>query len=174
MKYTNPKEHKKCSYLSIFINNKTVFNVDVLWFIWTFGIDWSDKWWGSRINAMSVISAGSHTGTRTSVFPLYRRIPPSKVSSLLPDYMKKMANRVPSGTNRRRPPFLYTSPKNLPLVVKGGSQDPVLSGTFLNRGCPVLRCPSLRISPRCKVPVFFRYHGRLCRGCYRNLCRKQY
>lgn len=115
---------------------------------------------------------GSHTGIRSSNFPIYRRLAPAKVSSLFPSYLRRIANRNPALTNRQRPPFVYSSPKK--VLLNSGPRGPVTSDRFLNRGCPVLNCPVMRIPSRCKVPVFFRYSGRLCRGCYKNICRKQY
>lgn len=41
---------------------------------------------------------------------------------------------------------------------------------YLNRGCPIQRCSKVLIPSRCKMPSFYYYDGRRCRGCYKNIC----
>lgn len=121
---------------------------------------------------MYILIVGSHTGIRSGNYPIYRRLSPAKVSSLFPSYLRRIADRNSPLPRRQRPPFVYSSPNK--VLLKNGPKGPVISKKFLNRGCPVLNCPVMRVPSRCKVSVFFRYNGRLCRGCYKNVCRRQY
>ncbi|OWF36740.1 hypothetical protein KP79_PYT02942 [Mizuhopecten yessoensis] len=55
---------------------------------------------------------------------------------------------------------------------RSSSQSLVLSKSFIDRACPVLTCDesTWRISSRCRVSEIYRFRGRLCQGCFVNMC----
>ncbi|KAK3606266.1 hypothetical protein CHS0354_037942 [Potamilus streckersoni] len=37
--------------------------------------------------------------------------------------------------------------------------------------CPRIKCPGIE-PPECAEPTYFYYKGHICRGCDRNICKK--
>lgn len=79
-------------------------------------------------------------------------------------YNKQMAY-----TDTKQNMYVLIGPFYIFLALSYGSTTSI-EETHPVRECPVLNCPMLDCPIRCLMQTAFYYDGRLCPGCYRNIC----